>query len=342
MHYTDDKHLTKKIEKNQIAELYKMFDKFNGKKGSALCAKKRSVKISKESNSDGKMIKSNQFKIRKESCMKQCQKCGAICTDTESICQKCGMNLSASPDSPNRYHEFVKLLRKNVEEKLNKLLYFYFALMAICDVCILFSPLAVYGNGTTISKEKHYSVITMLSEGMSGSETPFGLFLFASVITSVGVIYALLCVTKYAYAENEKTTKKSFICGIVASLVGSIGSIVATVSFLSLPNAITRAMGLSNPYWKLSYGWGGFVTLGLLYTGVYSAAAFLIIISSLKRKYINGTYTEEDFLKIFFTNKKTTTANSVSEQLKELDQLKKDGLISEADYEEKKKQILNL
>ena len=168
-------------------------------------------------------------------------------------------------------------------------------------------------------------------------------FLFASVTASLGAIYAILSVSKYAYAENEETTKKSFIFGLVASLVGFVGSIVATFSFLSLPDAIARAMGLSNPYWKLSYGWGGYVTLGLLYIGVYSGAVFLILMYSLKRKYINGTYTEEDILKVFPTNKKATTvSNSVSEQLKELDQLKKDGLISEADYEEKKKHILNL
>ena len=275
--------------------------------------------------------------------MKKCQKCGTMYPDSESVCPKCSMNLSASPDSPNRYHSFVKLIRENIAKNLSRFQSVSLILMAICDICILFSPLAIYDNGTTITKEKHYSVITMLSEGMSGARTPVASFLFASVTASLGAIYAILSVSKYAYAENEKTAKKSFIFGLVASLVGAVGSIVATSSFLSLPDAISRAMGLSNPYWKLSYGWGGFVTLGLLCIGVYGGAAILILMYSLKRKYINGTYTEEDILKVFTVNKKTETiSNSVSEQLKELDQLKKDGLISEADYEEKKKHILNL
>lgn len=259
-------------------------------------------------------------------------------------CQKCDTNSPASHNSPNRYHEFAKLIRERFGKNLGKLLTLDLILMAIGDICTLFSPLAIYSNGTTITKEEHYSIITMFLKGMSGSGTVVGVdFLLGSLIASLGTAYAMQCTLQYIYAENEKTTKKNFTLALIASLASIVGSIIATVSFISLPDTITHAMGLSNPYWKLSYGWGGFVTLGLLYVEAYSGLVYLIMMSSLKQKYVNGTYTEADILKFFPQEKETANIKrSVSEQLKELDQLKKDGLISEADYEEKKKQILNL
>ncbi len=62
-----------------------------------------------------------------------------------------------------------------------------------------------------------------------------------------------------------------------------------------------------------------------------------------ERKYVKGKCTDEEVIKIFQGSKLPSNAvKSTSEQLRELDQLKKDGLISADDYEKKKKQILNL
>lgn len=261
--------------------------------------------------------------------------------------QEFDTNLSASHDSPNRCQEFAKLIKERREKIFNNILQVFLLLMAIADICILFSPLAIYSNGTTVSKEEHYSMITILlesSKNIYGSEKTVGLdFLIGSALASLGNIFAMLRTIQFIYAENEKTTKKNFALALIASLASVVGIFVALSSFISLPNDIAHAMGLSNPYWKLSYGWGGFVTLGLLFVGASCALPCIIMMFSLKWKYVNGTYTEADILKYFPQAKETNDIKkSVSEQLKELDQLKKDGLISEADYEEKKKQILNL
>ena len=298
--------------------------------------------------------------------MKKCQKCGKLYLETEKKCSVCGILLSNNCDQPDRYRKFAELLRDYKCQKFKIFRIIVSILIVIIGVCLLFSPLVIYDKGTSISKVQNYSLMR-LCFGLSRSSKLLGTgelisFTWGSITAVLG--FGLLPFSCYQYdfsywgsflrkkfdGMNFKAMyRKRYVGGLLSLFVGSVGWIIAAPSLLLLPEAFAEATGTANSYyWKQSVdgwsvGWGGGVVLGLLILLLALGLALFMIAIGAERKYVKGKCTNEEVLSVFQGSKHPSSAvKSTSEQLRELNQLKKDGLISADDYEKKKKQILNL
>lgn len=298
--------------------------------------------------------------------MKKCSKCGKLYSDTEKKCTICGTLLPTGGDDSERYRKFAELLQNHKFRKFETVRTVACVLIVMIGLCYLFSPLVVYSNGITNSKTQSYSIMNLcLGSGKSDKLSETGgwlIFLYGAIIAGGGFLLSFLPCYQYDFSckrsflrkrfdgvNLQKMHRKRYGFALLSLLVGYIGWFVAGISLFSLPESFAEAMRAANSYyWKQSVdgwalGWGGIVTLGLLILlGALGLALFFVTIET-ERKYVKGKCTDEEVIKIFQGSKLPSNAvKSTSEQLRELDQLKKDGLISADDYEKKKKQILNL
>ena len=252
--------------------------------------------------------------------------------------------------------------------KMWKYMYYVSEIFSILAALLfLFGPLVVkYSNAFWLGKAENYSLVKLLvSEEISEfaflgvalaiiSLTMCPMFLYhGGLLWSVPYFNARR-LTDQSSSQNKSELQVKGADGkvrvlknlptrsLVAVAIGVLDAIINIILLLFVPDMVDRFT---------SAGWGCtvciiFIILELFFSAI-PPATFLFY----KIGYENGKIPDEVIIKAFKTPDGVQTKSvknlfkqdkSISEQLTELNQLKEQGLISEEDYEIKKKQILGL
>lgn len=236
------------------------------------------------------------------------------------------------------------------------------SLTTIAMLLFVVTPLIKYGNGTTVTEDKTYSIFKLLTL-QNGNPT---LILILMAIIFIGIAFAVLvAVGVFGYLNSYFTpvykkvaAKQSILLTNkklqkVLMIVGTIFAIIACGLLLCLTIFVSDFDEFANPYWEVETAWGTYVTLIFAVAGLSCGITPLFNFMVYKNQYENDRITDEQVLALFQKKQKEQTVTdkpqvveepkqSLEQQLEELKRLQEKGLISEEEYEEKKKKLLGL